>query len=55
MGDLPDFQEPAGLDCTKPQDIITATDGYVLFGVGYHSWLVTTITEDIMLAGRGGG
>jgi hypothetical protein len=53
MGDLPDFQEPAGWDCTEPQYIIIATHGSVLFRVGYHSWLVATTTEDILLAGGG--
>jgi hypothetical protein len=50
MGDLPDFQEPAGWDCTEPQDLIIATDGSVLFCAGYHSWLiVATTTEDILV------
>jgi hypothetical protein len=53
MGDLPDFQEYMGWYCTESQDIIIATDGPVLFGVGYHSWLVTTTKEDILLAGGG--
>jgi hypothetical protein len=34
-------------------DLIIATDGSVLFGVGYHSWILATETEDILLAGGG--
>jgi hypothetical protein len=34
-------------------EIIIATDGSVMFGVGYHSWLVATTDEDILMAGGG--
>jgi hypothetical protein len=34
-------------------DLIIATDGSVLFGVGYHIWILATETEDILLAGGG--
>jgi hypothetical protein len=34
-------------------DLTIATDGSVLFGVGYHSWILTTETEDILLAEGG--
>jgi hypothetical protein len=34
-------------------DIIIATEGSVLFGVGYHGWIVTTRDENIILS-RGG-
>jgi hypothetical protein len=44
---------PSGLDCEIEVDIIIATDGSVLFGVGYHSWLVATKDEDILMAGGG--
>jgi hypothetical protein len=33
--------------------IIIATDGYVTLGVGYHSWIVATEEEDILLQGGG--
>jgi hypothetical protein len=34
-------------------DLIIATDGSVLSGVGCHSWLIAMETEDILLAGGG--
>jgi hypothetical protein len=34
-------------------NIIIATDGSVSFGVGYHSWVVATEDEDILLQGAG--
>jgi hypothetical protein len=37
------------LDCTEPMDLIVATDGSVFFCVGYHSWLVSTKDERILL------
>jgi hypothetical protein len=47
------FQLPPHLDCTMEVDIIIATDGSVLFGLGYHSWLIATTDEDIIMAGGG--
>jgi hypothetical protein len=38
---IPEIAVPANFDCTEPMDLIVATDGSVLFGVGYHSWLVS--------------
>jgi hypothetical protein len=32
-------------------EISIVTDGSVLFGVGYHSWLIATTDEDILMAG----
>jgi hypothetical protein len=37
----------------KPQDLIVATDGSVLFDVGYHSWVVSTKEEEIIISGGG--
>jgi hypothetical protein len=34
-------------------NIIIATDGSVTLGVGYHSWIVATEDEDIILQGGG--
>jgi hypothetical protein len=34
-------------------DIIIATDGSILFGVGYHICLISTEDKDILLAGDG--
>jgi hypothetical protein len=36
-----------------PVNIIIATDGYVTLGVGYHSCIVATEEEDILLQGDG--
>jgi hypothetical protein len=35
------------------QDIVVATDGSVVFGVGYHSWVFTTDKEQVLLTGWG--
>jgi hypothetical protein len=40
---------PDNLDCKEPTDLIMAIDGSVLFGVGYHSWLVSAKDEHILL------
>jgi hypothetical protein len=53
VGNIPDLDLPADFDCTEPTDLIVATDGSVLFGVGYHIWLIATKTEQVLL--RGGG
>jgi hypothetical protein len=53
VGNIPDLDLPADFDCTKPTDLIIATDGSVLFGVGYHSWIIATKKEQAIL--RGGG
>jgi hypothetical protein len=34
-------------------NIIIATDGSATLGVGYHSWVVATEDEDILLQGDG--
>jgi hypothetical protein len=51
IGGMRHFQLPPHLDCTKEVDIIFAMDGSVLFGVNYHSWLIATTDEDILMAG----
>jgi hypothetical protein len=45
------FKLPYQLDFTMEVEIIIVTDGAVLFGVGYHSWLIATTDEDIPMAG----
>jgi hypothetical protein len=52
-GNIPELDLPADFDCTAPTDLIIATDGSVLFGVGYHSWLIATKTEQVILRGCG--
>jgi hypothetical protein len=53
VGDIPTLRTPSGWDPTIPVNIIIATDGSVTLGVGYHSWIVATEEEDILLKGGG--
>jgi hypothetical protein len=53
VGDIPTLRTPTEWDPTTPVNIIIATDGYVTLGVGYHSWIVATEEEDIILQGGG--
>jgi hypothetical protein len=53
MGDIGKFETPRQWDVTKEVDLIIATDRSDLFGVGYHSCILATETEDILLAGGG--
>jgi hypothetical protein len=53
VGNIPELDLPDDFDCTEPTDLIVATDGSVLIGVGYHSRLIATKTEHVLL--RGGG
>jgi hypothetical protein len=53
---IPVIDVTNGMDVTEDQDIIVSTDGSVVFGVGYHSWVVTTDNEQVLLmVGWGGG
>jgi hypothetical protein len=52
-GDIPALPTPTPFDFDEPVDLIIATDGSVLFGVGYHGWVLSTKEETILL--RGGG
>jgi hypothetical protein len=47
------MKTPSGLDPTTLVNMIIVTDGAVTFGVGYHSWVVATEDEDILLQGGG--
>jgi hypothetical protein len=42
VGDIVEFQTPRQWDVTKEVDLIISTDGSVLFGVGYHIWILVT-------------
>jgi hypothetical protein len=53
VGKIPEIDLPEEFDCTEPTDLIIATDGSVLFGLVYHSWLIATKTEQVLQ--RGGG
>jgi hypothetical protein len=52
-GDIPALPTPAPFDVDEPVDLIIATNGSVLFGVGYHGWVLATKEETILLR-RGG-
>jgi hypothetical protein len=51
VGEIGEFRTLRQWDVTKEFYLIIATDVSVLFGVGYHRWLLATETEDIILAG----
>jgi hypothetical protein len=53
VGDIPTLRTPTGWDPTTPVNIIIAANGSVTLGVGYHSWIVTTEEEYILLQGGG--
>jgi hypothetical protein len=53
VGNIPELDLLEDVDCTEPSDLIVAADGSVLFGVRYHSWLIATKTEQILLWGGG--
>jgi hypothetical protein len=42
------------MDVAEDQDMIVATDGSVVCGVGYHSWVVATDNEQVLLMYMGG-
>jgi hypothetical protein len=52
-GDNPALPVPAPFHFDKTVDLIIATDGSVLFGVGYHGWVLATKEETILLHGGG--
>jgi hypothetical protein len=52
-GDIPELLKPPPFDFDKAVDLIIATDGSVLFGMGYHGWVLSTKDEPILIR-RGG-
>jgi hypothetical protein len=52
-GSIPDFITPHVYQEGELMDISVATDGSVLFGVGYHGWIISTRDEQILLSGGG--
>jgi hypothetical protein len=50
---IPPSQLPNEWDAKTLVNIIIETDGAVIFGVGYHSWILTLDNEEI-IASRGG-
>jgi hypothetical protein len=53
VGHFPPLNMPTRWDTTDPKDLILATDGSFIFGVGYHSWVITISDEEILLTGGG--
>jgi hypothetical protein len=53
VGNIPDLELLNGTEATEQQDLIVATDGSVVFGVGYHSWVVATDNEKVLVKGGG--
>jgi hypothetical protein len=53
VGNIPDIAMPIVWDTIDPKDLIVATDGSLLFGVGYHSWVIATSDEETLLTGGG--
>jgi hypothetical protein len=51
VGNIPQLTVPTDFDPTEPKDLIVATDGSVLFDVGYHSWVVSTKEEESIISG----
>jgi hypothetical protein len=49
--DIPALPTPLPFDFDEPVDLIIATDGSVLFGVGYHGWILATKDEIILVRG----
>jgi hypothetical protein len=52
-GSIPDFITSRVYREGELMDIMIATEGSVLFGVGYHGWVISTRDEQILLSGGG--
>jgi hypothetical protein len=53
VGDIAALDVPDNWDSNEQRDLLVATDGSVVFGVGYHSWVITTVDEKVILSGGG--
>jgi hypothetical protein len=53
VGNISDLELINGSEETEEQDLIVATDGSVVFGVGYHIWVFATDKEKVLLKGGG--
>jgi hypothetical protein len=51
-GDIPALPTPTPFDFDEPVDLIIATNGSVLFGVGNHGWVLSTKEEKSFSAGE---
>jgi hypothetical protein len=50
VGDIAALDVPENWDSNEPRDLLVATDGSVVFGVGYHSWIITTMDENVIIS-----
>jgi hypothetical protein len=57
VGDIAALDVPENWDSNEPRDLLVAMDGSVVFGVGYHSWVITTTDEKVIfyVVGRDDG
>jgi hypothetical protein len=53
VGHIPTPDMPTGWDTIEQKYFIVATDLLVLFGVGYHSWVIATYDEEILFTVSG--
>jgi hypothetical protein len=53
VGNISTLDTPMVWDTTEPKDLIVATNGSVLSGFEYRSWIIATSKEDILLTGGG--
>jgi hypothetical protein len=53
VGNIPDLELLNGSEENEEQDLIVATDGSVVFGIGYNIWVVATYNEKVLLKGGG--
>lgn len=53
VGHIPATCFPRDWNVVTPANIIIATDGSVLFHIGYHSWPILMPIEDILVVGGG--
>jgi hypothetical protein len=53
FGDIAALNVTENWDSNEPRDLLVAMDGSVVFGVWYHSWVITTTDEKVILSGGG--
>jgi ribonuclease HI len=49
VGNIPELELLNRAESNEEQDLIVATDGSVVFGVGYHGWVVARDDEKVLL------